>query len=179
VTWRLKAGIVKPEQPSTASQRLGERILKHYKNRRPLLHNGSSYCGVTLTVESRYPRKRIVESTATEERNNINWWERCDIRGRLKGYVRRPGETKALRNPYGGGLEYLHRDPASRRRRRKGTSRIWGSKIWSRVLRDSDPKMTPLARASCNCKRQTRLLVREGAPNQQTRNCQTIVKIWS
>jgi hypothetical protein len=33
--------------------------------------------------------------------------------------------------------------------------------------------------ASSNCKRQTRPLVREGAPNQQTRNCQTIIKIWS
>jgi hypothetical protein len=39
--------------------------------------------------------------------------------------------------------------------------------------------MTALARASGNCKRQTRPLVREGAPNQQTRNCQTIIKIWS
>jgi hypothetical protein len=34
-------------------------------------------------------------------------------------------------------------------------------------------------RTSSNCKRQTRPLVREGAPNQQTRNCQTIIKIWS
>jgi hypothetical protein len=39
--------------------------------------------------------------------------------------------------------------------------------------------MTALARASSNCKRQTRPLVREGAPTQQTRNCQTIIKIWS
>jgi hypothetical protein len=53
-------------------------------------------------------------------------------------------------------------------------SRIWDSKIWPRVLRVSDPKMTALARASSNCP-----LVREGAPNQQTRNCQTIIKIWS
>jgi hypothetical protein len=33
--------------------------------------------------------------------------------------------------------------------------------------------------ASSNFKRQTRPLVREGALNQQTRNCQTIIKIWS
>jgi hypothetical protein len=32
---------------------------------------------------------------------------------------------------------------------------------------------------SSNCKRQIRPLVREGATNQQTRNCQTIIKIWS
>jgi hypothetical protein len=35
------------------------------------------------------------------------------------------------------------------------------SKIWSRVQRDSNPKMTALARVSSNCKSQTRLLVRE------------------
>jgi hypothetical protein len=48
--------------------------------------------------------------------------------------------------PCGGGVEYLHRSPASRRRRRKGKSRIWDSKIWSRVPRDSDLTMTALAR---------------------------------
>jgi hypothetical protein len=81
--------------------------------------------------------------------------------------------------PCGGGVEYLHRDPASRRRRRKGKSQIWDSKIWSRVPRDSDLRKTALAWASSNCKRQTRPLVREGAPKQQTRNCQTIIKIRS
>jgi hypothetical protein len=40
-------------------------------------------------------------------------------------------------------------------------------------------KMTALARTSSNCKRQTRPLVTDGAPNHQTRNYQTIVKIWS
>jgi hypothetical protein len=55
----------------------------------------------------------------------------------------------------------------------------FGMLIWPRVLRNSDPKMTALAMTSSNCKRQTRPLVREGAPNQQTRNCQTINKIWS
>jgi hypothetical protein len=44
-------------------------------------------------------------------------------------------------------------------------SRICDSKIWPRVLRDSDPKMTALARTSRNCKGQIRPLVREGAPN--------------
>jgi hypothetical protein len=81
--------------------------------------------------------------------------------------------TIILLPPCGGGFEYLHRDPSSRRRRRKGKSRIWDSKIWSRVPRDSDPKMTALARSSSNCKGQTRPLVRKGAKNQQTRNCHT------
>jgi hypothetical protein len=75
--------------------------------------------------------------------------------------------SKFSSHPCGGGVEYLHRDPASRRRRRKVKSRIWDSKIWPRVLRDADPKITALARASCNCKRQTRPLVREGAPNKK------------
>jgi hypothetical protein len=43
---------------------------------------------------------------------------------------------------------------------------------------DSDARMTALVRASSNCKRQTRPLVRESAPHQQTRNC-VIIKIWS
>jgi hypothetical protein len=52
--------------------------------------------------------------------------------------------------PCGGGIEYLHHSPASPRRRRKAKSRIWGSKQWSRVPWDSDPRMTALARASSN-----------------------------
>jgi hypothetical protein len=66
--------------------------------------------------------------------------------------------------PCGGGVEYLHRDPASRSRRRKGKSQICDSKIWSQVPRDSDPRKTALARASSMYKRQTRPFVREGAP---------------
>jgi hypothetical protein len=78
-----------------------------------------------------------------------------------------------------GGVEYLHRDSASRRRRRKGKSQIWASKIWSRVPRDSDLRKTALARANSIYKRQTRPLVREGAPQKQHRNCQTVINIWS
>jgi hypothetical protein len=58
-------------------------------------------------------------------------------------------------------------------------SRFWDSKIWSWVPRDSDMRMSALARASSNCKRQTRHLVRDGAPIQQARNCLTVTKIWS
>jgi hypothetical protein len=38
--------------------------------------------------------------------------------------------------------------------------------------------MTALAKTCSNCKRQTRPLLREGAPHQQTRNCLTVTKIW-
>jgi hypothetical protein len=70
--------------------------------------------------------------------------------------------------PCAGGIEYLHRIPASCRRRRKGKFRIWGTKVWSRVPRDSDPRMTVLMRTSSNCKGQTRPLVWESAPHQQS-----------
>jgi hypothetical protein len=73
----------------------------------------------------------------------------------------------------------LHRDPASRRRRRRGKSRIWESKIWSWVPRDSDPWMNALASASSNRKWQTRPLVRERVLHQQTSNCQTGIKFRS
>jgi hypothetical protein len=69
----------------------------------------------------------------------------------LKEHVK--GET--YRFPCGGGFEYLQCSPASRRRRQKGKSRIWDSKIWSRVPRNSDPRMDVLSRASSNCKWQT------------------------
>jgi hypothetical protein len=77
------------------------------------------------------------------------------------------------------GVEYLHRDPAIHRRRRNGKSQIWDSKIWSRVPRDSHPRKTALARARSIYKRQTRILVREGAPQKQDRNCQTVINIWA
>jgi hypothetical protein len=44
------------------------------------------------------------------------------------------GEPEPI--PCGGWVEYLHRSPASRRRRWKWKSRIWNSKISSRVPRD-------------------------------------------
>jgi hypothetical protein len=71
-------------------------------------------------------------------------------------------------HPFGGGVEYLHRDPASRRRRRKGKSQIGDSKIWSRVQKDSDPRKTAPAKASSIYKRHTRPLVRVGAPQNKT-----------
>jgi hypothetical protein len=51
--------------------------------------------------------------------------------------------------------------------------------VQSRVQRDSDPRKTALARARSIYKRQTRPLVREGAPQEQDRNCQTVINIWS
>jgi hypothetical protein len=53
-------------------------------------------------------------------------------------------------------------------RRRKAKSQVWESKIWLRFPRDSDPRKTRLARTSSIYKRQTRPLVREGAPQNKT-----------
>jgi hypothetical protein len=81
-------------------------------------------------------------------------------------------------NSCGGRFKYLHRDE-------KGTqclgdinagtwpstlvnSRTWDSNIRSWVLWDSGLSMTALARTSSNCLNQTRPLVREGVPHQQT-----------
>jgi hypothetical protein len=99
--------------------------------------------------------------------------------------------------PCGGGIEYLHRSPASRKRRRKGNPvpgdlgnpvpggykygdlalqvggslNNWDNKIWYWVPLDSDSSGTALARTSSNNKLQTRPLVREGGTKYQTRNC--------
>jgi hypothetical protein len=81
--------------------------------------------------------------------------------------------------PCGGGVENLHCDPASRRRRWKGKSQIWDRNIWSRVPRASDPRKTALARYSSIYQIQTCSLVREGAHKNQVRNCKTVIKIWS
>jgi hypothetical protein len=88
-------------------------------------------------------------------------------------------QTDPVLHPCGGGFEYLQCDPASRRRRRKGKSQIWDSKIWSRVSRDYDLKKITLTRTNNVYKRQTRPLVREGALKKQDRNCQRVINIWS
>jgi hypothetical protein len=60
-------------------------------------------------------------------------------------------------NPCGGGVEYLHRDPASRRRWRKGKSQIRDSKM--------DPRKTAPGKGQ-QYLRKTRPLVRDGAPQK-------------
>jgi hypothetical protein len=105
--------------------------------------------------------------------------------------------SSSVSTTHGGGFEYLHRNPDSRRRRQNGNpvpggitgpgtwpstlgeSRIWGSKMWSLVPRDTNPRMTALARTSSSCKLQTCPLVRVRSPHQQTCNCQTVTTLWS
>jgi hypothetical protein len=113
---------------------------------------------VTITSETRNRRCLLDRPTSEDNRPTVSKPRRLETRVEA-------------------GSNTTNVTPASRRMRRKWKSRIWESKMWPRVLRDSVPKMTALARASSNCKRQTHPLVREGAPNQQTRSCQTIIKI--
>jgi hypothetical protein len=44
---------------------------------------------------------------------------------------------------------------------------------------DSNQRKTTLARTSSIYKKQTRPVVREGAPQKQDRNCQRVINIWS
>jgi hypothetical protein len=63
------------------------------------------------------------------------------------------------------------------------TSVAWDRTFRKSCIRESQgtraPRMTALVRTNSNCKRQNRLLVREGAPRQQNRKCLTITKTWS
>jgi hypothetical protein len=74
---------------------------------------------------------------------------------------------------------WLYSEPDCRRRRRKWKSQIWDCKIWSRVPRDSELRKATPARTSSIYKRQTRLLVRECAPEKEDRNTQRVINIWS
>jgi hypothetical protein len=85
-----------------------------------------------------------------------------------RGLAPRQTDTLTLTwavNPCGHGVEYLHRETTSRRRRRKGKSQMWDNKIWSRVSRDSDPRKTALARASSIYKDRP-ILSSERAPDE-------------
>jgi hypothetical protein len=96
-----------------------------------------------------FPRKRTMQDLGCNNENGVF------LRWSVPRQYKRD-EVQSLARvvlPCGCGVEYFHRSHASRRRRRKGKPRIWDSKIWSRIPRDSEPKITALARTSSNCKR--------------------------
>jgi hypothetical protein len=94
--------------------------------------------------------------------NNYRYW---------KQYV--------IRHPCGGGVEYLHRDPASRKRRRKGSLKSETVKYGHESYGTRTRKWLRWRGPAATVNDRPVHFVREGAPNQQTRNCQTITKIWS
>jgi hypothetical protein len=115
----------------------------------------------------------LLENCVVTHIYNNSWavcsWLRGPCRGNIRKRIPKLGaesnaSTVALRVVGGGEKRSLE------------SERV---KYGSPVPRDWDPRMTALARASSNCKRQTRPLVRESAPHQQNRNCLTVIKIWS
>jgi hypothetical protein len=67
-----------------------------------------------------FPHKRTRATKGTRLLTNTDCFLCGPCRGVIKGY----SQKKTRPVPCGGGIEYLHRDPASRRRRRKAKSQI-------------------------------------------------------
>jgi hypothetical protein len=67
----------------------------------------------------------------------------------------------------------------------KDDRRVATTKMVFKLLKQNDRNgsyavnMTALAKTSSNFKQQTRPLIREGAPHQQTPNCLAVIKFWS
>jgi hypothetical protein len=108
-------------------------------------HQWSRWLQVTWLVLCRSPlRPLLCERSVNGPQQWGKWCFLCGSVRRLYNATLMIFET--VRSPCGGGFEYLHRSPASRRRQRKEKTRIWDNKIWSRVPRDSDLRMTTLER---------------------------------
>jgi hypothetical protein len=86
--------------------------------------------GVILkTIQKTDPSSRLRGRLIKQNRNCqtlINMWSWAPDGARHQSYSLTVSHnvtlTLSLANPSGGGVEYLHRDPASRKRRRKGKS---------------------------------------------------------
>jgi hypothetical protein len=71
----------------------------------------------------RRKRRKKTEEEKLKRRKKKNEEEELKIRTTIEAICRRQW-NKTVRNPLEGGVEYLHRDPASRRSRRRGKSEI-------------------------------------------------------
>jgi hypothetical protein len=74
-----------------------------------------------VTIEEPVCKQRIGKS------NNRGCWKLCYVFGPCRVVITKSlveKSRRAVSSPCGGGIEYLHRDPASRRRRRKGKSQM-------------------------------------------------------
>jgi hypothetical protein len=130
------------------NQRVQPLLCNRRIDEEPYLSSGS--------VVTTFPQKRTRTQQWSYGGNGVfSMWSVPGVKKKATGAVQFSWEFVL---PCGGGVEYLHRDPASRRRRRKEKSQIWDSKIRSRV---------------------PRALVREGASQKQDLNCQIVIYIWS
>jgi hypothetical protein len=102
---------------SFARQRLGKHCLKA-----GIVEPDTELSICQAAVHARFRNNAFMKSSS----GTLGGGDLCSVLPQLEKGV----------NSCRGGVEYLHRDPASRRRRRKEKSRIWDSKIWSWVSRD-------------------------------------------
>jgi hypothetical protein len=107
----LKAGIAEPEKPS---------IPRLQQSKQPAIAKQLLCKHVNVEAEAdETPELFLEKQHATIE----------DLLEAVFSMLSKPtlysdGPTCKLTHPCGGGVKYLHRDPASRRRRRKGKSEI-------------------------------------------------------
>jgi hypothetical protein len=154
VACRLKAR--KFELASTARQRLVKSRFREKRiQRRPLLYNGSINVVPAATNSQRWNQQIILK------------WKNS------------PETTRTLADVTAGMKTRATAVPAAANTLQEGvfhSVRLWNMKDQTESQVESDPRTTALARTRSNCKRQTRPLVRESAPYQQTRNCPTAKK---
>jgi hypothetical protein len=145
-----------------ARQRFGKHRLKTGITKEHLLSNGSS---------------RLLWQRITQN-NRGTVWDGDLYSGRLEVTKNSDSVIREF-TPCGGGIEYLHRDPASRRRRWKGKSQIWDCKIWPWVSRDWDPRQTALAKGQQHIQKTDPSSRQRGRTTKQDRNYQTVINIYS
>jgi hypothetical protein len=154
VAYLFKAGIVEPGETAIARQQLSRHA----------------------TIPESLP-------STVDKQQWRNCWKQSSLRGPCQGHIPRTIciTTKFKPSAWGYNWATLFLGDINTETwpSRFGEYRIWECNIWSRVPPDSDPRMTVLARISSGCKRQNRLLIREGAVHQQTRSCLTVTNIWA
>jgi hypothetical protein len=164
----------------------GQRLAKHVpercavnKNRHPLLDNGfrNIYFRDNALLSTLVSARFICVSVTTDMRITTEeytyCWNECSVFGSRE--VIKGSQTSAW--GYNRVTQFLEDINTGTWSSKLGESQIWDSKIRSWAPPDSDLRMTALANS--NCKRQTRPLVRESAPYQQTRKCLTVIRMWS
>jgi hypothetical protein len=139
---------------STARQRLAKHVPDRYAVNviwRPLLDNGFGYHGITGVCGTTQTRTEVLEPL------------KAVISILFSQSYKTRGTIVTLRVVGGDEMGSLKSETVKYGRESQGTR----------------TRETALAMASSIYKRQTRPLVREGAPQKQDRNCQTVINIWS
>jgi hypothetical protein len=120
---------------------------------------------VTASQSNTFPRKRL----------NYNNEGRCFLCGPCREVITRTVSWESTGNPCGGGIEYLHRDPATRKRRRNGKSQIWDSKIRSASIKGLGPEKDCVGKIQQHIQKTDPSSRQRGRPRKQDRNCQIVI----